>query len=549
MKKRSSALLLALVLLLTAACGPVQGDAAEADPGLSSWAVQEVEAAVALGMVQDTMQSNWQADITRRDFARLAISFLAVQYGYGDRPLDIFMEDYLDKAMDPKGAPFQKSDYLTEEHRAAQEQGAFYSWAGVLREDMEAFSDVASDGCKDQINMAYLLGVVKGVGDGRYAPDAPITRQEAATLLTRAYQVYATPEKAEQGAVYTDQAQIAPWATENVAVMQSWNVLRGDEAGAFQPLGKLTKEQAVATFYRLYQNMPVSRLLKNVPALFTPEEVAQQIRNDAYAHVEYEAETQFCTVIVMSYGGVMHAPGSAVFLVYPDSTYRRVEVPGNAENFRLAEGLGKLIFSTGEGEEYLLELESATLTQISEAYANALLQASVTGFYHRPFEALPQTLRDSLTWDGKVETMEGYHFRLRIYTGPGITVVTTEAPEDVLRDWIDLQLTWPVEQREGNASDKELEAEFEREKGREWLYSVTFTDSRYATDLGLRVGDTVAEAEEKGYPFVAEQLQSGGATFGVPMEIHLTATVENGVVTKLYLSFGIGRYVGKYWDI
>lgn len=82
-----------------------------------------------------------------------------------------------------------------------------------------------------------------------------------------------------------------------------------------------------------------------------------------------------------------------------------------------------------------------------------------------------------------------------------------------------------------------------------WLYSVTLTDGRYSTGLGLTVGDTVAEAEEKGYSFSSEQLQAGGATFGVPMETHLTAVVENNVVTSLHLSFGIGRYVGKYWDI
>lgn len=489
------------------------------DLGPSWWAAQEVNAAVALGMVQGTMQGNWQAEITREEFARLAISFLAVQYGYGDRPLDVFMEDYLNRRYD------------------------------LLTDDAQAFSDIETYPCADQINMACRLGIVKGRGDGRYDPEATITRQEAATLLGRAYQVYATLEQGEPSDPYTDQAQIAPWAAEGVAVLQSWDVLRGDETGAFHPLGKLTKEQAVAAFYRLYQNMPVSRSHGNLQPLFTLGEIAQQIRNDPHGKVKYEVETPTCTVIFMTYGGVMRPPSPAAYLVYPDSTYRRVEVPGNAENFRLAEGLGKLVFSTYEGEEYLLDLETASLTQISAAYANALLQASVTGFYHRPFAELPQALRDSLTWDGKVETMEGYHFRLRTYTGPGITVVTTEAPEDVLRDWIDLQLTWPVEQREEQATDEELEAEFQREKGREWLYSVTFTDDSYATDLGLRVGDTVEEAAEKGYPFDAEQLQAGETAFGVPMEIHLIATVENGVVTKLYLSFGIGRYVGKYWDI
>ncbi len=548
MKKQSIALLLTVALLLGVAATPAQAESGTEDVP-STWAADEVTTAIGLGMVQDTMQNNWQAEITRRDFARLAISFLAVQYGYGERPLDSFMEDYLDNGKAPLGVAFQKSDYLTEEHRTAQAQGAWFSWSAVLRDDIEVFSDVTSDGCKDQINMAYLLGIVKGVGDGRYAPDAPITRQEAATLLTRTYQVYGTLEMGQAATSYTDQEQIAPWAVENVATLSGKGVFEGDETGAFLPLGNLTKEQAVAIFYRLYQWMPVSQRNGNIPALFTPQEIIQQIKTDLYGQVKFEAETPYCTVIFMSYGGVMHSPAPAAYLVYPDSTYQRVEVPGSAKGFQLAEGIGELIFSTDEGEKYLLHLESGGLEKITPAYAQALLQASVTGFYHRPFDELPQELRDGLKWDGKVETTDGYNFRLRSYTSPGITIVTTEAPEDILRNWIDLQLTLPVEQREGQATDEELEAEFQREKGREWLYSVTLTDGRYSTGLGLTVGDTVAEAEEKGYSFSSEQLQAGGATFGVPMETHLTAVVENNVVTSLHLSFGIGRYVGKYWDI
>lgn len=517
--------------------------------GPSWWAVDEVSAAVDLGMVQDTMQNNWQAEITRGDFARLAISFLAVQYGYGDQPLDIFMEDYLSKAVDRQGIPFQKSDYLTEEHRSAWESGAFFSWPGILRDDMRVFSDVEPEQFKDQINLAYLLGIVQGVGGGRYAPEATITRQEAATLLARTYQVYGALEENQKNTPYTDREQIAPWALENVEALSGKGVFEGDETGTFRPQEKLTKEQAVATFYRLYQNMLVSRRHKNIPALFTPEEIAQQIRNGTHGHVIYEIETQFCTVIFMSYGGVMRPPTPSAYLVYPDSTYQRIEVPANAKDFQLAEGIGKLIFSTYEGDKYLLDLQGGGLSKIDPAYAQALLQGSAKGFYHRPFEALPQALRDSLTWDGQVETMEGYSFRLRTYTGPGITVVTTEAPEDALRAWVDGQLALPVEEREGKAFDAELEAEFEREKGREWLYSVTFTDDRYSTDLGLTVGDTVTEAERKGYPFDAEQLQAGGTTFGVPMEVYLEVAVENNVVTQLQLRFGIGRYVGKYWDI
>lgn len=174
---------------------------------------------------------------------------------------------------------------------------------------------------------------------------------------------------------------------------------------------------------------------------------------------------------------------------------------------------------------------------------------TVAEFSHRPFEELPQDLRDSLTWDGQTETVEGYHFLLRTYTAPGVIIVTTQAPDEVLDDWLELQLSLPQEDREVRGTDREVRAEIEGEKGREWLYSVTLSDGRYATVLGLRVGDTVERAEELGYHFTGEQLAAGGTTFGVPMETYCDVTVEDGVVTRLHLSFGLGRYVGRYWDI
>lgn len=182
-------------------------------------------------------------------------------------------------------------------------------------------------------------------------------------------------------------------------------------------------------------------------------------------------------------------------------------------------------------------------------YEQERIQGTVSELSHRPFEELPQELQDSLTWDGKTETVEGYSFLLRTYTAPGITVVTTQAPNEVLDDWLELQLSLPQEGREIQGTDEEVRGEIEGERGREWLHSVTLTDGRYATVPGLRVGDTVERARTLGYPLTDEQLAYGEATFGVPMETYCTVTVDDGVVTQLHLSFGLGRYVGRYWDI
>lgn len=177
------------------------------------------------------------------------------------------------------------------------------------------------------------------------------------------------------------------------------------------------------------------------------------------------------------------------------------------------------------------------------------MAATVEGFYHRPFEELSPELRNSLEWDGQVRTKPGYRFRLRCYTGPNIVITTTEATDEALRDWLDWQLSLPEGDEAREGTEEELQAEYELEKGREWLYSVTITDDSYTTLLGLKVGNTVEEAEVLGYPLRQRLNADGEATFGDTWEHNLRVRVENDVVKELHLNWGIGRYTGKYWDL
>lgn len=183
-------------------------------------------------------------------------------------------------------------------------------------------------------------------------------------------------------------------------------------------------------------------------------------------------------------------------------------------------------------------------------YQKTLSLAEMGEFYHRPFEELPEELRNSLVWDGEVRTIEGFNAGLlRDYTAPGIVITTTEAREELLREQLDWWLSLPQdgEGRQGR-TDEEARAEYQLEVGREWLYSVTITDDSYATDRGLKVGTTLEEAADLGYTFTEEELERG-TYFGVPSVNDLCVTGEDGVVSQLSLSFGLGRFAGKYWDL
>ncbi len=352
--------LLALSILLTAALPAL----ADEPDGPSSWAAEGVSEAIELGMVPERLQSDWQLDLTRGDFAQLLVQFLAAQYGYGNKPgsgfsTEDFFEDYPSRRPAADGTPFSKADYLTAEENNTPD--FFYSWQGLFSDRVNVFEDVEPGGLAAYINLAYLLGVVKGRDESHYDPDGPITRQEAAALLCRTYQVYGALEPKETEP-FADADAVASWAAEDVAAMAGWDILHGDENRVFSPLAHYTREQGVLAFLRLYKNMPVSRFNGALAPLVTRDEVVERCKSGGPSpRVLFQGETELCAVLCMAYGGVMTPPEPAVFLIYPDSTYKRVEVSGSPQDFHLTDYT--FTFATGyDGQRNSLDLATGVLT-------------------------------------------------------------------------------------------------------------------------------------------------------------------------------------------
>ncbi|MDO5301281.1 MAG: S-layer homology domain-containing protein [Tissierellia bacterium] len=98
---------------------------------------------------------------------------------------------------------------------------------------------------------ATALGLVKGVDKNHFAPDALITREEMAIMLSRFLDRIDAPKKQGSGK-FTDQAKIHTWAKDHVMRLQGFGLLEGFEDGSFRPLENTTREQAIAVAVRLY---------------------------------------------------------------------------------------------------------------------------------------------------------------------------------------------------------------------------------------------------------------------------------------------------------
>lgn len=114
------------------------------------------------------------------------------------------------------------------------------------------FSDLKGDEWyAPYVLKANAAGAMAGA-NGMIRPNDPITRQEAAVMMYKA--LFMQP--AQGGKTFTDQAEIADWALDQVTSMAANGYISGTPDGSFLPKGYITRaetvtilNQAVSGFY------------------------------------------------------------------------------------------------------------------------------------------------------------------------------------------------------------------------------------------------------------------------------------------------------------
>jgi len=115
-----------------------------------------------------------------------------------------------------------------------------------------SFSDITST----RWSAAYIKtasdnGIVSGMPDGSFKPEAAVTRQDAAVMLARACEV--TGKIFSERKQLSDADEIAPYATESVEKLVAAGVISGFEDGSYRPLEELTRAQAAQLLYGLME--------------------------------------------------------------------------------------------------------------------------------------------------------------------------------------------------------------------------------------------------------------------------------------------------------
>ena len=151
--------------------------------------------------------------------------------------------------------------------------------ADVSGEAAISFTDVASNKWYYiEVAKAVSAGYMQGYADGTFKPEAPITRQELAVLITRLLGI----TEQEPDATYTDVANAPAWSKGAIGAMIETGIMSGKSAGQFSPLTSTTRAEAVVILDRIASRV----VTPDVPALTVKYDEAGTYGGEAQETVE-----------------------------------------------------------------------------------------------------------------------------------------------------------------------------------------------------------------------------------------------------------------------
>lgn len=182
--------------------------------GASDWAVAELDKAAKYGLITPAIKDKMNEPITREEFAELAVLLY-------------------EKTTGKKAQP----------------------------EVPNPFTDTSNP----EVLKAYKLGIVNGVGNGKFDPKALTNREQVATMLSRAIRIMVPDAdfSIDGAPTFSDEKNISGWALEHVKYMSKIGVIKGAD-GKFMPkavtsaeiasgYATTTCEQATLMAVRIYE--------------------------------------------------------------------------------------------------------------------------------------------------------------------------------------------------------------------------------------------------------------------------------------------------------
>ena len=212
MKKRRSKFSLILMLTIIVTTIIPQITYADQTPSQSNvdipsdWAMAEIYEAQNINLVPEKVQGEYRSSLTREEFCELAVKLYRVLNE--------------EEAILPEGNPF-------------------------------------TDTQNTEVIIANNLGIVNGIGEGKFAPNNMVAREEVSVMVYRTLQV-AKSEYDYSGLyqyIFADHNMISSWAQDAVAYLYGVGIVNGVGDNLFNPRGQTTREEAIVLVKRMYDKV------------------------------------------------------------------------------------------------------------------------------------------------------------------------------------------------------------------------------------------------------------------------------------------------------
>ena len=119
---------------------------------------------------------------------------------------------------------------------------------GLTTGGLQNFDDVKANAVyAKELSIGRAAGILEGVGDNKFNPEAEITRQDMMVMTSRALKL----KNAGDLSAFSDNASVADYAKDHVAAMVAEGLVKGNADGTVNPLGNTTRAEAAMICWRI----------------------------------------------------------------------------------------------------------------------------------------------------------------------------------------------------------------------------------------------------------------------------------------------------------
>lgn len=125
----------------------------------------------------------------------------------------------------------------------------FNRYFGLTKKSQSSFKDTENHWAKDEIDIACTYGIVNGFEDNTFRPDEPITREQAAAIISNYKKL--SDDNFDKLKTYKDFEDVSSWAKTSVEAILEAGYMKGYSDNTYRPKSNITRAEAVVTLSRI----------------------------------------------------------------------------------------------------------------------------------------------------------------------------------------------------------------------------------------------------------------------------------------------------------